>query len=133
MDRRKTLAGLSPGQVNSRASLAPGRIAKDMKNGGGWNGAGKGPLDKAMSRMSLAGPVQRRSSAYTTIKSAPGLKSDPRPVGDKAFQQNCIRTVIAYLAAHGYEFQVTPKVRMFTMRVCIVWRKNRSSCLHTSS
>ena len=111
MDRRKTLGGLSPGQLNSRASLAPGRVVnKDGKSGWGGGAAGLGkPLDKALSRLSLAGPVQRRSSAYTT--KAPGVKSDPRPVGDKLYQQNCVRTVITFLASHGYEYQVTPKVR----------------------
>ena len=112
MDRRKTLGGLSPGQLNSRASLAPGRVVnKDGKSGwgGGAAGPGKVPLDKALSRLSLAGPVQRRSSAYTT--KAPGVKSDPRPVGDKLYQQNCVRTVITFLASHGYEYQATPKVR----------------------
>ena len=64
--------------------------------------------------MSLAGPVQRRSSTYTTVKAPPGLKNDPRPLGDKAYQANCIRTVLSFLAAHGYEYQITPKVRAFT-------------------
>ena len=100
MDRRKTLAGLSPAQLNSRASLAPGR--------GKAGAAAKLPLDKALSRMSLAGPVARRSSAYTT--KASGVKSDPRPISDKGFQAACIRTVIAYLAAHGFEYAITPKV-----------------------
>lgn len=47
MDRRKTLGALAPGQLNARQSLAPGAGGK----------AGKLPLDKALSRMSLAGPV----------------------------------------------------------------------------
>lgn len=104
MDRRKTLAGLSPAQLNSRASLAPGRALPSKGGGGG----GKLHLEKALSRMSLAGPIARRSSAYTT--KASGLKSDPRPVSDKGFQAACIRTVIAYLAAHGFEYAITPKV-----------------------
>eukprot|EP00887_Chlorella_sp_A99_P000063 scaffold16.g63.t1 len=121
MDRRKTLAGLSqlsPAQLNSRASLAPGRVLKGEPGGAaraGAPGAGaKLPLDKALARMSLAGPVQRRSSAYTT--KAPGVKSDPRPIGDKLYQQNCVRTVIAYLASHAYEYQVlsSPTTRDFT-------------------
>ncbi|KAL6768601.1 hypothetical protein ACKKBF_B11390 [Auxenochlorella protothecoides x Auxenochlorella symbiontica] len=107
MDRRKTLGALSPGSLNSRASLAPGRFTKDAAKATGW--ASKVPLDKAMSRMSLAGPVQRRSSAYTTTK-ASGLKSDPRPVGDKQYQANCARTIITYLATHNYEYQINPKV-----------------------
>jgi kinetochore protein NDC80 len=111
MDRRKTLAGLSPSHTNSRASMAPGRVMLEAKAAGTWAGSTKLPLDKSLARMSLAGPVQRRASTYVTTKAAPGLKADPRPLGDKAYQQNCIRTVITFLAAHGYEHQITPKVR----------------------
>lgn len=105
------LSQLSPAQLNSRASLAPGRVLKgDAAAGRAGGTAAKAlPLDKALSRMSLAGPVQRRSSAYTT--KAPGVKSDPRPVADKLYQQNCIRAVIAYLASHAYEYQINPKAR----------------------
>mgnify|MGYP001810872245 CR=1 FL=1 len=106
MDRRKTLAGLSPAQLNARASLAPSR-------GGGGKGVacgagGRVPIEKALSRMSLAGPLARRSSAYTT--KVAGVRSDPRPVSDKGFQAACVRTVIAYLAGHGFEYAITPKV-----------------------
>jgi kinetochore protein NDC80 len=109
MDRRKTLAGLSPSQLNTRqgagrASLAPGRVIKPNSQ------AGK--LEQAMGRLSLAGgPVQRRSSTYTK---AAGVKQDPRPVSDKLFQQNCIRVIITYLAGHGYEHPITPKVGQVT-------------------
>ncbi|KAL4420345.1 hypothetical protein ABPG77_006152 [Micractinium sp. CCAP 211/92] len=108
MDRRKTLAGLSPAQLNARASLAPSRGMGGGGKAGVAAAGGKLPIEKALSRMSLAGPVARRSSAYTT--KASGLKSDPRPVSDKGFQATCIRTVIAFLAGHGYEYAITPKV-----------------------
>ena len=112
MDRRKTLAGLPPNTINSRQSLAPGRILKDVKPAGAWveGTATKVPLDRGLARMSLAGPVQRRGSAYTTVKAPPGLKNDPRPLSDKAYQGNCIRTIISFLATHSYEYQITPKV-----------------------
>ncbi|GAB4815903.1 hypothetical protein N2152v2_002949 [Parachlorella kessleri] len=104
MDRRRqTLAGLSPSQVNvraARASLAPGRVMKPA--------AQVAKLEQALGRLSLAGgPVQRRSSTYTK---ASGVKQDPRPVSDKQYQQNCIRVIITYLAGHGYEHAITPKV-----------------------
>lgn len=118
MDRRKTLAGLSPAQLNARHSLAP--------RPGGKPAAGKLPLDKALSRMSLAGPVARRSSAYTTKVS--GLKSDPRPIGDKGFQAACIRTVIAYLAAHGFEYAITPKARGRLPVGCQPWEGSARGC-----
>lgn len=118
MDRRKTLAGLSPAQLNARASLAPSRGMGGGGKAGVAAAGGKLPIEKALSRMSLAGPVARRSSAYTT--KASGLKSDPRPVSDKGFQATCIRTVIAFLAGHGYEYAITPKARLLgaVCRLC---------------
>ena len=110
MDRRKTLAGLPPNTVNSRASLAPGRILKDVKPAGTWEAGTATKMDRSFARMSLAGPVQRRASVYTAVKAPPGLKNDPRPLGDKVYQANCIRTVISFLASYGYEYQITPKV-----------------------
>ena len=105
MDRRKTLGGLSPGHLNSRASLAPGRIVKDA--GKGQTNSSKLGLERALARMSLAGPVMRRSSQYTT--KVPGVKTDPRPLGDKRFQQECIQTILNFLALHSCDYPITHK------------------------
>lgn len=48
-----------------------------------------------------------RSSTYAK---AGGLKNDPRPVSDKAYQANCIKSLIAYLSTHGYDQALTPKM-----------------------
>ena len=48
-----------------------------------------------------------RSSAHAK---AGGPKHDPRRIGDKAYQANCIRTLIAYLSTHGYDQPLTPKM-----------------------
>jgi SMC interacting uncharacterized protein involved in chromosome segregation len=118
MDRRKTLAGLPPNTINSRQSLAPGRILKDVKQAGAWvegTATKVQPMDRGLARMSLAGPVQRRGSAYTTVKAVTGLKNDPRPLSDKSYQGNCIRTIISFLATHNYEYQISPKVCVDTV------------------
>ena len=49
----------------------------------------------------------RRSSTYAK---AGGPKNDPRPVSDKAYQANCIKSLIAYLSTHGYDQALTPKM-----------------------
>ena len=49
----------------------------------------------------LTGTVQRRAP--------PGVKGDPRPVGDKGYQAACARNVLEFLTSHGYEYQVTLK------------------------
>ena len=43
-------------------------------------------------------------------KSSSGPKQDPRPVSDKAYQANCIRLLISYLTAHGYDQPLSPKL-----------------------
>ena len=48
-----------------------------------------------------------RSSSYTKPG---GPKSDPRPISDKAYQANCVRVLIAYLSAHGYDQPLAPKL-----------------------
>lgn len=52
-------------------------------------------------------PDPRRSSAYAPKPAGP--KTDPRPLSDKNFLNNCIRTVITYLSTHGYPAAVAPK------------------------
>ena len=48
-----------------------------------------------------------RSSTYAK---AGGPKNDPRPISDKAYQANCIKSLIAYLSTHGYDQALTPKM-----------------------
>ncbi len=48
-----------------------------------------------------------RSSTYAKPG---GPKNDPRPVSDKAYQANCIKSLIVYLSTHGYDQALTPKM-----------------------
>lgn len=117
MSRRTTLGALSAGMLNSRASMGPERVASQGALGGV---AGPRANRKSMLPSSMpAGPVStaslgsglmdvRRSSAYNSNKPA-GPKADPRPLGDKTFQGNCIRTIITYLSTHSYTASVSPK------------------------
>lgn len=64
--RRKTLAGLSPSQLNSRASVGPSRVTKDGKNSakplsGRPSLAARNPVNNAPAGRTIAGAaVQRR-------------------------------------------------------------------------
>ena len=115
MNRRQTLAGLSPAQLNSRASFGPSRITKDGKNSkkatalSGRQSLAPKPAgtQQPNSRLSTMSGVQRRSSTYG--KKTTGPKQDPRPVSDKGYQHDCIRQLIEYLSTHGYEHPVSPK------------------------
>lgn len=39
-----------------------------------------------------------------------GRVSDPRPLGDRAFANQCIRSLIKYLTEHGYNSAISPKI-----------------------
>lgn len=115
--RRQTLGQMSPAQVNSRLSMGPSRIMKEGKAGSKPmpprpSLAPPGTANPNRSQPSriapTSGPVQRRSSTYG--KPGNGVKSDPRPVSDKAYQQACIRTVISYVTTHNYDHPISAKV-----------------------
>ena len=115
MNRRQTLGGLSPAQLNSRASFGPSRITKDVNTNkkvtvlSGRQSLAPKPANTTQpnSRLSTLSGLHRRSSTYG--KKTTGPKQDPRPVSDKAYQQDCIRQLIEYLSTHGYEHPVSPK------------------------
>ena len=52
-NRRQTLGGLSPALLNSRQSLGPARIARDVKTGG----KGAGLLGGRPTNNKMAGPA----------------------------------------------------------------------------
>lgn len=107
--------------ARSRKSLAPtadkGALLPTTAVGsaGSSHGAGSqgpGASGPAQGSMPMSqGPMldPRRSSAYAGAKGAGGPKVDPRPVTDKAFFSQCIRTVITHLSSHGYPAPVSPK------------------------
>lgn len=133
MSRRQTLGPLSPGALNSRANNAAAVTAASRvltgKDGsmqaaalGGTSAPAKGRKSMAPSAMDPnrasvaggAGPLgasgladPRRSSAFGSKPSGP--KQDPRPLHDKNFLNDCIRTVITYLSTHNYPAAVSPK------------------------
>lgn len=124
--RRQTLGNISPGQLNNRGANAATRISnKEITASNGAAPAGNINNGKARKSMMPAGTgpgnlgagasenrssamgLDRRSSAYTGKPAGP--KQDPRPVGDKNFQGNCIRAIITYLSTHQYPAAVSPK------------------------
>ena len=116
--RRQTLGQMSPAQMNSRLSMGPSRIMKEGKAGSkpipprpslAPPGTANANRPQPSGRIAPTGaPLPRRSSAYG--KPGNGIKSDPRPVSDKAYQQACIRTVISYLSTQNYDHPISAKV-----------------------
>ena len=108
MSRRQTLGALqalSPSQLNMRSSAAPTRVAKESQQGIKANS--RKSMAPTQDRSLMASVDGRRSSAFASKPSGP--KQDPRPIGDKNFMNNCIKTVIAFLSSHQFPAQVSPK------------------------
>eukprot|EP00884_Botryococcus_braunii_P005546 jgi/Botrbrau1/14993/Bobra.0018s0093.1 len=121
-NRRKTLAGLSPAQLNSRASLGPSRIVKDTKAPGkavAMNGRPslappRNPANNAPAARTAAGTgAQRRSSTFGS--KSHGVRTDPRPLNDKMYQTKCVETLITYLSTHGYDHEISQKMLLTPM------------------
>ncbi|BBN02358.1 kinetochore protein NDC80 [Marchantia polymorpha subsp. ruderalis] len=100
--RRATLGSMSPSQLNTR---------------GATNGRAKGSRGSLIPRPPPAGAsnvikpsrpsMGRRSSM---MGKGSGTQTETRPIGDRAFQQDCIRNLCNYLTTHGYVNAVSPKV-----------------------
>ena len=126
-NRRQTLGVLGSNTLNSRQSIGAGRVAKDG-DAGPRKSLGPGPL-AGTGRPSLGGrpslnggrpssaaapgaapgrnSLQRRASIYGA---GPTVRADPRPLSDKAFQNSCMQKLITYLATHGYDRVLSPKL-----------------------
>lgn len=81
--------------------------AKGAAAGAGAAGAGRhsyAPVSKPR-RSSGAAAASRRSTA-----GGRHIKSDPRPLADKAYQNQGIRALIKYLSEHAYDNPISPKI-----------------------
>ena len=134
MPPRRSLGALSPSTINSRASLGAGparvegpalakeRRGKRMTMAGGVQTQAmaaaaeeeRAQADKnadKRSRQSVGARTDsnRRMSVLGRPSSASLTRQDPRPLADKAFVAQNIRTLIAFLTTHGYDHAVSPK------------------------
>jgi len=114
-NRRKSIgpAAATPGGVKARR---PPRSRKSMlpRVDGSENRIPRSPggasaPTAASRRRSLGGEKSRRVSLIPPSSATPIVKSDPRPVNDKAFQQQCIKKLLAFLLECGYRHPITMK------------------------
>ena len=109
--RRTTLGG-----VNMNARETPKKLVKQRKS--------RQSMLPRMGRENLLPPSSTPSTASNasrrTMRRSMGVgrqsmgggrvvKQDPRPIQDRAYQQQCIRTLFAYLSKSGYEYPVSLK------------------------
>ena len=107
MSKRRSMSVLSASQANTRSSMSlvsdgtphlkSSATRKSLGGGGGASRSASRDRDSGV----------RRSGAFMKGSS---VRSDPRPLGDKPFQQACIRSLIGFLTANGYDHAVSPKL-----------------------
>lgn len=120
----------------TRMSLGPGTLPRHSLGGGMGTAAKKAKSHKRMSMMpSMGSSLSMQSNAQSQTSSSnsrrqssvsvasrrksiavmggggsSALKSDPRPLTDKAFRAQCIETVIRFLSEHNYDQAISPKI-----------------------
>eukprot|EP00741_Cyanophora_paradoxa_P023779 tig00021621_g22968.t1 len=109
---------MSPSQLNSRASIGPAKLVANAQ-------AAKQGAANSQKRMTIGvqngGVVRTLSFGHrpssigslrtsNIMKGASSTKADPRPISDKAYFNGCVRNLIKYLAEHGYDHPISPKI-----------------------
>lgn len=105
MNRRQTLGGArTPTKTSSRSKKPSkkGRVSMLPRMGR----EGVGPPSPGNSIASKASRSDRRQ---TILPHSNAVKSDPRPIGDKGFQQSAIQQLYDYLTSNGYDYHITEK------------------------
>ena len=104
---RKSRVSMIP-RVQGRENLippSPGVMAQTSSSrrksvhGGGAGGS---------RRQTMEAPSPARH-ALPPIPNGSGVRTDPRPTHDKAFQQECIKKLLNFLLQNGYEYPISQK------------------------
>ena len=103
---RKTLSGVDSSQLNARPHGSHGdALLKKPTVDAALTG--KAATRVAQSRPHQTKPTPRRHSVYFSSGHTPRV--DPRPLGDNAYINSCIRQLIFFLSSHGYDASLSPK------------------------
>jgi kinetochore protein NDC80 len=103
---RKTLSGVDSSQLNARPHGSHGdALLKKPTVDAALTG--KAATRVAQSRAHQTKPTPRRHSVYFSSGHTPSV--DPRPLGDNAYINSCIRQLISFLSSHGYDASLSPK------------------------
>lgn len=110
--RRTTLSMLSQSTANAR--MTPARSSL---------GSSKTPRSSLGARSSRFSTGSRRSSVFGNNK-----MQEPRPIGDKSYTQENIRSLIHFLTTHQYDREISPKIlstparKDFVSILCFLFR-----------
>ena len=102
--RRKTLSELNSN--NTRGGTCPGEEAATRKTSA-LGVSGKHATAASRNHQGKPNNSQRRHSVYFSSGQTPRV--DPRPLGDKAYINSCVRQLISFLSARGFDSALSPK------------------------
>ena len=102
--RRKTLSELNSN--NTRGGACPGEETATRK---AWalGVSGKQATPACRNHQGKPNNSQRRHSVYFSSGQTPRV--DPRPLGDKAYINSCVRQLISFLSSRGFDSALSPK------------------------
>lgn len=115
--RRTTLGPVSHSGLNARSSL--GGPMRPPKGRGAQSTLSKSTDDdRRFGRRATATAIigstkndlRRGSRPSMTYSNSRGIRSDPRPLHDKQYMQQCVKSLISYVIDHGYEQPISPKI-----------------------
>ena len=121
MNRRQSIGGPSaetPGKANNNARRPPKGRKSMLPRVGRESLVPPSPsaaLSTASSRRRSVGGENRRKSMDRRQSLVPPpshtsvVKTDPRPITDKAYQGQCIKQLLQYLTKNGYAYPISPK------------------------
>lgn len=121
MNRRQSIGGPSaetPGKANNNARRPPKGRKSMLPRVGRESLVPPSPsaaLSTASSRRRSVGGENRRKSMDRRQSLVPPpshtsvVKTDPRPIIDKAYQGQCIKQLLQYLTKNGYAYPISPK------------------------
>jgi kinetochore protein NDC80 len=100
------------GRENTVPPTPPPKVTNSGIGGGSAvkaSAPGTGVKSSGRRRSSIGGPGLVGGSADRRQSVLQQQRTDPRPIGDKAFQQDCIKKLFAFLQTNGYDHPVSPK------------------------
>jgi kinetochore protein NDC80 len=99
----------TPSIPNYRRSIGGSNKSNHPNTGGGGGGRPPSTNSSSSSRSTTVTATTTMMNGVNNNQNASLIKHDPRPIQDKGYQQNCIRTLLSFLTKSGYAFPVTLK------------------------
>lgn len=111
--RRTTLGPVTNNGLNARPSLSsmrPPKPTRSAANDLDDRRFGRRATSTAILASATKSDVRRGSRPSMSYGGSNTRRADPRPLHDKQYMQQCVKSLISYVIDHGYEHPISPKI-----------------------